>query len=203
MPHESRFAAHLRASWINDQLPKRLTELKAADRFDVLVVDCLMVGALAGAEAQRLATAVLVHSAPNALVPVGGELEQMLLGPVNQMRAGLGLPTLKRLAGAWDTFPCLCATIPELDPPGEIVGPHLHFVGPIRPQTRGAPWRSPWLENDPRPLVLVAFSTGRAWHQTSRIQRTIIQAKWGFEGRIVIRRPGAYVSVGVWPRTGG
>jgi len=193
LPHENRFATHLRASWINDQLPRRLSELKAAGRFDVLVVDCLMVGALAAAEAQRLATAVLVHSAPNALVPVGGELERMLLGPMNQMRAGLDLPTLGRLAGAWDTFPCLCTTIPELDPPGEVGGLHLHFVGPIRPQTPGAPWRSPWAESDPRPLVLVAFSTGRAWDQTSRIRRTIA-ALADAPYRLVVTAAGAEIA---------
>lgn len=193
LSHENRFAAHLRASWINDQLPKHLAQLKAAGRFEVLVVDCLMVGALAGAEAQQLPTAVLVHSAPNALVPVGGELEGMLLGPVNQMRGELGLPALERLAEAWDTFPCLCTTIPELDPVGEAVGPHLHFVGPIRPQNPGAPWRSPWSEGDPRPLVLAAFSTGRAWDQASRIRRTVA-ALADAPYRVVVTAAGTRIS---------
>lgn len=37
----------------------------------------------------------------------------------------------------------------------------------------GAGWRSPWPAGDPRPLAVVSFSTGQAWDQRSRIQRTL------------------------------
>lgn len=141
---------------------------------DVLVVDCLMFGALAAAERLAVPAVALVHSAPGALAPPGGGLDMMALDRVNQVRASTGMAPVTALWNAWRPFTALCTSVPELDPLHDQVPGEFEFVGPVAEPDDGADrWRSPWPAGDPRPLALVSFSTGPAWDQTSRIQRTL------------------------------
>lgn len=150
-----------------------LPDALAGGKEDVLVVDCLMFGALAAAETARPPAAVLVHSAPGALAAPGGGMEGWLLAPVNDVRAAAGLGPVGSLWEAWDRFPTLCTTIPALDPLAERIPASFDYVGPVFERMPASGWRSPWPADDPRPLVLVSFSTGRAWDQASRIRRTV------------------------------
>ncbi|HWD03334.1 MAG TPA: nucleotide disphospho-sugar-binding domain-containing protein [Amycolatopsis sp.] len=152
-----------------DDLPRLL----AAEPAVVLVVDCLMFGALAAAERSGLPTAVLVHSAPGALAPPGGAAEQSLLLAVNEVRAAGGRPHLERLWDAWTPFDVLCTSVPELDPLQERLPAEFSFVGPVDEPCEPSGWTLPWPADDPRPLVVASFSTGPAWDQTSRVQRTL------------------------------
>ena len=140
---------------------------------DARVVDCLMFGALAAAEGLTVPTAVLVHSPPGATAPPGGWREGDLLAPVNRVRAIARRPAVARLWDAWACFPSLCVTIPELDPLAEEVPPSFAYVGPVFPRVPPSGWRTPWPADDPRPLVLVSFSTTPGLDQTSRIRRTL------------------------------
>lgn len=116
---------------------------------------------------------VLVHGAPGALVPPGGGLDLLALERVNRIRASIGAAPLATLWDAWRPFPTLCTSVPELDPLADRLPAEFGFVGPVAEPDDGAGWRSPWPVGDPRPLVLVSFSTGQAWDQRSRIQRTL------------------------------
>jgi UDP:flavonoid glycosyltransferase YjiC (YdhE family) len=152
-----------------DDIPRLLADEPA----DVLVVDCLMFGALTAAERAGIRTAVLVHSCPGALSPPGGPFERLLLAAVNAVRATGGLTPLTRLWDAWTRFPALCTSVPELDPLAQRVPAEFTFVGPVDEPSGPSGWTSPWPAEDPRPLVVAAFSTGAAWDQTSRVQRTL------------------------------
>jgi UDP:flavonoid glycosyltransferase YjiC (YdhE family) len=171
-PHASAFETHRDNAWANPAHFDDLARLVALERPDVLVIDCLMFGALAAAERTGQPATVLVHSAPNALVPASGSLEAFLIGPVNRLRAGLGLAPLGGLQAAWAPFRSLCASLPELDPPGLSNGANVEFVGPMFEDEPAGDERPPWGAADARPLVLVSFSTGKAWDQRSRIERT-------------------------------
>lgn len=140
---------------------------------DVVVVDCLMFGALAAVEALGIPVAVLVHSAPGALAGPGGPMDGFLLGAVNEVRVAAGREPVTSLWEAWARFPALCATIPELDPLAAQAPPSFAYVGPIFPRGAASGWHSPWDRDDPRPLVLVSFTSTAAWDQTSRIRRTL------------------------------
>lgn len=140
---------------------------------DVLVVDCLMFAALAAAERAGIPTAVLVHSAPGAILPPGGPAEQSMLAAVDEVRATGGRAHLTRLWDAWTGFPTLCASVPELDPLADRLPPEFTFIGPVDEPPVSSDWTSPWAADDPRPLVVASFSTGSAWDQTSRVQRTL------------------------------
>jgi UDP:flavonoid glycosyltransferase YjiC (YdhE family) len=144
----------------------------AAAEPDVLVVDCMMYGALAAAERLERPTAVLVHSAPGALAPPGGRSDAQFLPLVDGIRAAAGLGPVTRLWDTWAPFPTLCATLRELDPLGADAPASFAYVGPLLERPAGA-WRSPWPPDDRRPLVVASFSTSVVWDQASRLRRTI------------------------------
>jgi UDP:flavonoid glycosyltransferase YjiC (YdhE family) len=151
-----------------DDIPRLLAD----EPTDVLIVDCLMFGALA-AERAGTPTAVLVHSCPGALLPPGEPLERLLLTAVNEVRAARGRAHLTRLWDAWTPFPTLCTSVRELDPLARRLPTEFTFVGPIDEPAEPSGWTSPWPTEDTRPLVVVSFSTGAAWDQASRVQRTL------------------------------
>lgn len=164
-PPEGWLAVLLDAVWACPAHLEDVPELVHSGGYDAVVVDCLMFGALAALEHTGVPTAVLVHSAPGALVPRGGEGERFQLPAVNEVRAAAGCPPVAGLQDTWGPFHVLCATIPELDP---VPGPY-GYVGPIFEHQPS----SGWTYRDERPLVLAGFSTGPAWDQRGRIERTV------------------------------
>ncbi|MFB4305401.1 glycosyltransferase [Actinomadura sp. GTD37] len=148
-------------------------EALADGSYDGVVADCLMFGALAALETSPIPATVLVHSVPGALCPPGEGMDPMLLPAVNALRAAMGRPAVERLWDAWTPFPALCAGIRELDPLAGQAPPSFDYVGPLFQEQRPSGWRPPWPVDDTRPLVVAGFSTGLAWDQTSRLQRTL------------------------------
>ena len=156
--------------------PEELNDLAAiiaSEHPEVLVVDCLQFGALTAAERSGLPAAVLCHSTPSALAAPGGFLDAYLLAAVNDLRAAVGLPTVASLWEAWAQVPTLCTTIPALDPHATEVPASFAYIGPVWEQVPASDWQAPWSAHDPRPLVLVSFSTVGTLDQRSRIQRTL------------------------------
>ncbi|MFD2467849.1 glycosyltransferase [Amycolatopsis silviterrae] len=150
-----------------------LGQLLVDEPVDMLVVDCLMFGALAAAERAGIPTAVLVHSCPSALLPPTGPWEQSLLPAVNKVRAAGGRAHLQRLWEAWSPFRTLCTSVSELDPLAGRLPAGFTFVGPVDEPCEPSGWTPPWPVDDPRPLIVASFSTGPAWDQTTRVQRTL------------------------------
>lgn len=168
-PPEGWMAVLPGAVWACPDHAADLDELLADGAYTGVVVDCLMFGALAALETAGTPAAVLVHSAPGALAPPGGPMDAMLLPVVNALRARTGHLPLYSLQDAWRPFTTLCTSLPELDPqPAPFT-----YVGPLIPRQPESGWRGPWAADDPRALVLASFSTGSAWDQASRIQRTL------------------------------
>jgi UDP:flavonoid glycosyltransferase YjiC (YdhE family) len=187
------FALKVATVWASHQHLNEIPELLVRERCDVLVIDCLMFGALAAAETARVPVAALVHSAPGALVPPGGEFEAALLGPVNSVRTAAERPAVRRIWDAWARFPAICTSIPELDPLGAQAPAAFQYVGPIFDRAPASHWSMPWAVDDARPLVLVSFSTGPYWDQASRIRRTV-QALADVDCRVLVTTGSADVS---------
>jgi MGT family glycosyltransferase len=83
------------------------------------------------------------------------------LPAVNAARSVLGLEPIPKLTDQHHAaHRVLMGTSAAFDfAPAELPG-HIRYVGPqLDDPAWAAPWRSPWSENDARPLVLVAFST--------------------------------------------
>ncbi|GAA4305767.1 hypothetical protein GCM10023178_13390 [Actinomadura luteofluorescens] len=115
-PPEGWLPALVDAVWACSAHVEDVSGLLADGAYDGVVADCLMFGALAALEASPTPAAVLVHSAPGALCPPGGPMDQMLLPVVNAVRGQAGQPPIGRLWDAWAPFLPLCTTIRDLDP---------------------------------------------------------------------------------------
>lgn len=143
-----------------------------ADQFqpNLIIVDCLMGAVLAAVETTAFPAAALVHSTPGALAPAGGPLDAMVTGELNRIRSNLSLTPVDSYWQAWKRHGVLNASIPDLDPAGAAAFDPSTWIGPVFEDF--TPSQSSLDESD-KPLVLVSFSSGAAWDQTSRIQRTI------------------------------
>jgi len=137
----------------------------------------MMFGALAAAEKMQFPTAALIHSAPGALLPPGGKFESQLLGTVNDIRRQADLPAITALWDLWARVPALSNSIRELDPLAATAPESFSYLGPLAEELSPSDWVSPWPEIDRRPLVLVSFSTGPYWDQSSRITRTLARER--------------------------
>jgi UDP:flavonoid glycosyltransferase YjiC (YdhE family) len=173
LPPPRMFAVKLRSVWAAVEHLRDVPQLLTEEQPDVLIVDCLMFGALAVLEDAGVRTMNLVHSAPGALLPPGGAFEARLLDTVNRVREDAGRLPLKNLWAAWESFPTLCTSVRELDPLAAEAPPPFDYIGPVWERAAPCGWQSPWPRNDSRPLVLVSFSTGPYWDQRSRIERTL------------------------------
>lgn len=170
---EHMFAVKLRAAWASPDHLFDLPRLISEELYDTVVIDCLMFGALAAAESTHVPVATLIHSAPGALMPPKGRFESQVLGSVNELRAEAGLQRVGSLWESWARFPSLSNSIRQLDPLAAQAPAAFTYLGPIIEDLPPSGWQPPWQANDPRPLVLVSFSTGPYWDQTSRILRTL------------------------------
>jgi UDP:flavonoid glycosyltransferase YjiC (YdhE family) len=172
-PSDGMFAVKLHSVWASSDHFFDVAQLVAHEACDALVIDCLMFGALAAAERMQLPTVALIHSAPGALMPPGGKFESQLLGPVNDMRRKADLPAVGALWESWACVPALSNSIRELDPLAARAPKSFSYLGPLAGELSPSHWVSPWPETDRRSLVLVSFSTGPYWDQSSRITRTL------------------------------
>jgi MGT family glycosyltransferase len=180
---------------------------------DVVVSHELLFGVMAGAEARRVPLALFaanVWSLPTieGAPPFGAGIEpagddasmrafhariatlsrtafQCGLEALNETRRGLGLPEIDDIfdqLGAAGRI--LMATSQAFDfdqtppEPYRYAGPYL-----ADPAWTGT-WTPPWLENDPRPLVLVSFST--MYQRQEGVLRRAIDALGGLDVRGVV-----------------
>lgn len=169
---ERRFAVKLCSAWASLDHLADLPELLSRKPCDALVIDCLMFGALAAAERTGLPTVTFIHSAPGALMPPGGQFESRILQPVNDVRSQAGVDAVSNLWEAWTHFPAFSNSVRELDPQASQALSFEYF-GPMTEPSTPSGWTWPWQAEDQRPLLLVSFSTGREWDQSSRVTRTL------------------------------
>jgi UDP:flavonoid glycosyltransferase YjiC (YdhE family) len=197
-PPERMFAAKLQAAWASSDHLLDLPRLLAQERSDAVVIDCLMFGALAAAEKTDVPAATLIHSAPGALMPPKGRFESEIRKSINDLRVQAGLPAVGSLWEAWAHFPSLSNSIRQLDPLAAQAPASFSYLGPLAEELSPSNWKSPWAANDRRPLILVSFSTGPYWDQTSRILRTLDAIRGG-ECRALVTTGSTEVDPGVVP----
>jgi UDP:flavonoid glycosyltransferase YjiC (YdhE family) len=171
LPLEQRLSGEVEVSVCSDHL-RQVPDLVAREQVDAVLVDCMMQSALAAVENLSLPYAVLVHTIPGCFAP-DSPWDQFLMESINAIRANAGRPVVSSSWEAWSSAPAICATLPELDPLAGQVPPSFRYVGPVFERVPPSDWQSPWPADDPRPLVLVSFSTHNQWDETSRINRTL------------------------------
>lgn len=172
-----------------DEVP----EVVRRERADAVIVDCMLFAAIAACEVSHLPAAVFVHSPPGALFHPNRILAQRVPAALNALRASVGLAPVEHLWDNWHGMTVLCATIPELDPLAGELPPDFDYVGPIFERLPPSGWHALWPRDDPRPLILVSFSTGSWPPQRSRIERTLAGLA-GKSYRVLVTTSGADVS---------
>jgi len=171
---EQRLPAIIRNVWSCPEHLEDIPDALAANPADVLVIDFSLNGALAQARRTDIPVAVLAHSCVAGLVPPpNSPMGAARLTAANEIRASIGLAGMERLNEGWDGLPTIVTTIAELDTAADGAPDTVHYVGPITGRTDQSGWDAPWAPDDPRPLVLVSFSTTRLWDPSSRIRNTL------------------------------
>jgi UDP:flavonoid glycosyltransferase YjiC (YdhE family) len=173
-PPNERISTMLRGAMACPEHLDDVPEVLAAHPADLVLVDYLMIGALAAVEKLRLPAVALVHSAlafmfEAASTPAG----PVRLAAANELRTRAGLSAVDSLPGTWSHLPAIVTTIPELDTSAAGAPSTTLYVGPIAEPSSETSWTSPWSADDSRPIALVSFTTTTAWDQTGRIRNTL------------------------------
>jgi MGT family glycosyltransferase len=181
-------------------------------RPDVVLVDVMLLGAVIAGQGARLPVAVLtpnIWMIPSPGVPavgpgfapangavgrardtamraVANRLFDGGLPALNTARAAHGLPPL---ASFWDQIldveRILVLTSPTFDFASAHVPAHARYVGPILDDPQWAEaWTPPWPDDDPRPLVLVGFTSNYQAHGPQL--RRVVDALSGLPVRAVV-----------------
>jgi UDP:flavonoid glycosyltransferase YjiC (YdhE family) len=178
--------------WNGEQLALELLAELEREPADALVVDCMLLGALAAAERSGLPTAVLVHFfyAPSVAGDWGRGWDgtRPLLNPAREKLdlAPLDPDGTTLLDQVWSrTSLVLAATAQEFDYPLEQLAPNVRYVGPVRFDPPGGwTWDLPWDERDPKSLVCVSLST-TPMGQNAMLQR-IIDSLESLDARVLV-----------------
>jgi UDP:flavonoid glycosyltransferase YjiC (YdhE family) len=154
---------------------------------DVVVIDFVLLGAIAAAEAAGVPAVVLMHNILSrplpgippygpGLLPARGPLgffrdalgravvERLYIRnagpPLSRARALLGLPPLRSPFEQYDrAVRVLVLTSPAFDYQAHRPPPNVRHVGTPFDDAGVPPWSLPWPPEDTRPLVLVSLST--------------------------------------------
>lgn len=170
------------AIWASSDHGADLDEVITNLKPDIIVVDFMLFGALAYLETLTIPWICLAHTAPGALAPPHGMLDQLVIEHLALVRRTIGLDPVPTLWEAWKRSSLICATIAELDPMAASAPSNFSYAGPVFPDATGdVPNTTSW---EP-PMALVSFSTGNGWDQRSRIERTL-RALAGTEFNILV-----------------
>ncbi|HEX8906879.1 MAG TPA: hypothetical protein VF771_18660, partial [Longimicrobiaceae bacterium] len=179
---------------------------------DALVINRTLYGAMAAAEKAALPFAVLmpgIYEVPHPGVPpIGlglmpargplGRLRDYALGRVLRYLYGRGLPALNTarsqlgldpLGHPWEQFDragrVLVLSSEVFDFPAKCLPPNVRYVGAQLDEPLWAePWRLPWPEDHPDPLVVVGFST--TLQNQAPVLRKAIEALGGLRVRALV-----------------
>jgi MGT family glycosyltransferase len=169
---EAEMARVFQDVFLNRRYAEALLAEARSSAPDVLLVDQMLLMAAAAAESTRLPTALLWHTVFGGRVEGAAPMPSALLDPLNAYRRQLGLArTADRFAAAARADAILAFTYEEFDTVPRERPQQLHYVGPLLAPSSVATARDlPWDSSDPRPLVLVSFST-TFQDQVSLLQR--------------------------------
>ncbi|MGO8695824.1 MAG: glycosyltransferase [Rectinemataceae bacterium] len=179
----------MRDIWMNCDLADDVAEVLSRKSADLLVVDCMLVGILAKSRCFQVPTAVLVHSLFASTLKVRDSM--IMFG--NKLRAQAGLSPLDESEYRWESKDlALITTLREFDDELTPPLPRVRYVGPVfeqKPVPTG--WHLPWEKGDPRPLVLVSFSTNKDQGSEAALQG-VLDALEHLPARILLTTGGAF-----------
>jgi UDP:flavonoid glycosyltransferase YjiC (YdhE family) len=186
----------IRDIWLNTDMTNDVVALLARQPADLVVVDCMLAGVLAGSQAFGVPTVVLVHSLYASTLPA----RDALVARGNQLRMKVGLPPIDADAVRWESKDLvLVTTLHELDAVEADPVPNVRYVGPVfERQPLPIGWDLPWVAAIPRPLVLASFSTN-PWQGSVGAQQQVLDALVDLPARVLLLTGGAIAPEALTP----
>jgi UDP:flavonoid glycosyltransferase YjiC (YdhE family) len=156
------------------------------ENVDAVVIDCLLLSGLVGAEASGVRTVVLAHTLYAMIVPFAGKLA----GALAPVREALGLPPLANGQSPYTAAEAIfVTTLSEMEPPGLDVLPQAQWVGPVLRKAVFGSFNLPELNQEGAPWILVGFSTGIIDGAADTMQR-VLRALAPLDVRILVSSVG-------------
>jgi MGT family glycosyltransferase len=170
-PQENEQERVWRDTFVNPQYGDELLAEVEREAPDVLLVDQMLLAGAAAAESTKLPAALLWHTVFGARVGRRAVTAAMW-EPLDGARQKLGLPRVADLRTVVGEAEALLAfTYEAFDEALVKRPPQLHYVGPLACLPQPQPnYVAPWDADDPRPLVLVSYSTSFQY-QVPTLQR--------------------------------
>jgi MGT family glycosyltransferase len=170
---DAEMARIMREVFLNRVYADELLEAVDGWAPDVLLVDQMLGMAGGVAESTRLPTAILWHTVygrADGFRRITGPV----LDPLHALRAEKHLPAVADLRASFERAHAIVAfTYEDFDLPPADAPAHLHYVGPLACLPHEVrPYALPWDDDDPRPLVLVSYSTSFQ-DQVGTLQRVL------------------------------
>jgi MGT family glycosyltransferase len=179
-------SAMARQLWCAPWIAHEVREALAREPVDVLVTDCMLLGALCAGEAEGIPTVSLFHGA-FALFRQGPLFDLLMAGlpALNGLRKELGLAPVARISQLHDACALsLVATPREFEP--DLPRPaNIRFVGPLLdPLPLRRQQEAVHVDPNGPPPILVSFSTGQQG-QTAVLQR-VVEGLAGLDAQVVV-----------------
>jgi UDP:flavonoid glycosyltransferase YjiC (YdhE family) len=148
---------------------EQVRDVVAAEKPDLVLIDCMFPGALAEARSFGLPSAVVCHT----FVFRQLEMWRGMLARLDGMRRQAGFEPLPPLDELWPVHDRLITTsLAAFDHPVSSGWELVRHVGPVLEDEKVAvPTVLPWSEDDPTPLVLMSFSTGFEQRSVEKLER--------------------------------
>lgn len=143
--------------WFNPAVARDLAAALAEEPADLIVVDCMLWAGLSGAVASETPTAAFFHQPYSAYVA----RDAMLVPPLNEARAGMGLAPLDSVADLYRQCElCIVAVPRELEAENFNFPSCMHWVGPILDSPALVTEASELPELDGERFALISLGTG-------------------------------------------
>jgi UDP:flavonoid glycosyltransferase YjiC (YdhE family) len=178
-----------------ERVRHRMTQVETAydvraeverESVDAVVIDCLLLSGLIGAEASGAKTVVLAHTLYAMIAPFAGKLASAL-APV---RGALAVqPVADDQSPYASAEAILVTTIEQMEPPGLDVLPQTRWVGPVLRKAVPGSFNLPELDEQGAPWILVGFSTGIISGASDTMQR-VLKALATLDVRILVSSVG-------------
>jgi UDP:flavonoid glycosyltransferase YjiC (YdhE family) len=178
-----------------ERLRHRITQVETAydvraeverESVDVIVIDCLLLSGLVGAEASGVKTVILAHTLYAMIAPFAGKLASSLV-PVREAFALQPLPDDQSPYAVANAI--LVTTLQQMEPPDLDVLPQTRWVGPVLSKSVPGSFNLLELHEEGAPWILVGFSTAIIDGSIDTMQR-VLNALASLNVRILVSSVG-------------
>jgi MGT family glycosyltransferase len=171
--------------FFNDSVARDVVDELERESADVVVADCMLLGALSAGQASGRPTVALFHT-PVAPFRAGPLVEMLApaVPAINATRSALRLPAIDAVADIHDACTRCLAAMPREFEPDISLPANIRYIGPVLdgPKPSVSTTRLD-VEDGPEPLVVVSLST--SYQDQGRVLQRLVSACGELPVRVV------------------